>query len=685
MQTTRVYLVLIAAAALGTAAVPDLQAPGGGPIWVESVAGDRVTVVSDYWRLEFDLRNGGALDTIVFQHGSRRNLLVEPFHTYVDDWGDRNAPAVSFRQKRTVDMVRLEFSGKMGALGRVAGPVEFETVWTLSGFVARADHTIRLAEDLMVSTVGIASTALRADLDEFGLRAGPADDPDRRKQAPAAFGKATRAGTPLVDERHAPLYLIFFHRGLEGFDLTTASDLAAWESGLTGRSGWGRYQAQVTAGGQAIRVRREPLRAVQPVRIPKGTYTFSYYLGLPRIVAKSNRQWRHLSFGNHPWPSDQEVARWAEAGVNIVRLHNDYAEDGNFWHDGAWPPYDEKGIAEMRRVIAACHRHNIQVVPYFSLHEFHPQAQGYRDREQEWKRSTDQAGTVYHNYTRNGEYGAQMCPQSGWLERRKQDIERAYRELGFDGIYYDWVMSLACNNPGHHTALHAGADGVIDLLAWTRRLVAPKGTLILHLYGKMPSIAFENFADLVVNMEEISSAESLMKMGETPLVTLLAESIPRSPCPSYRRDRTRERNQNNIAQLVVQGMFPWSGGTGGEAYEETLKLFRTFRPYRLENYRFRDAFSGAVRTAWPDVYGAVYSDSDPALVVISNTFAERRRRVVWTLQPEALGWDGGARVVVKDTKTGTARTLDAGGLAGGALETELDGYEYRVFEIRKQP
>jgi hypothetical protein len=107
------------------------------------------------------------------------------------------------------------------------------------------------------------------------------------------------------------------------------------------------------------------------------------------------------------------------------------------------------------------------------------------------KPSVDQAGTVFHNAWGKGEFGAQMCPQSRWLERRKQDIEKAYRELGFDGIYYDWVMTLPCTNKAHNEKLHLGTDGVIDLLAWTRRLVARR-----HAdsppSGSMPSIAFEN-------------------------------------------------------------------------------------------------------------------------------------------------------------------------------------------------
>src|ERR1035441_3416925 len=77
-------LLVFGLAAGASAAVPDLQTPGSGPLNVEEAPGDRVKVTTDHWRMEFDLRNGGALDSIVFFHGSGKNVLVRPFRTYVD-------------------------------------------------------------------------------------------------------------------------------------------------------------------------------------------------------------------------------------------------------------------------------------------------------------------------------------------------------------------------------------------------------------------------------------------------------------------------------------------------------------------------------------------------------------------------------------------------------------------------
>jgi len=679
---------------LGSDAVMrDFHAPGGGSIHVDSSVRDRVKVTTDYWRLEFDLRNGGALDTIVFPHGSGKNVLVEPFRVNVDDWSDWNATETTFRTSQDGDVARLVFSGALAAPGRVPGPVSFETTWTLSPFVARVDYTLRFSGDLQASNVGIASTALRSDLNEFSLRPGLQAGPERLVSAQLRTGKVGDGDARLISEHHMPFRMLFAHRSLEGLDFNPASNIATWETGLTGAGGLGNYSAELARNGRAISIRLEPLRAAAPVRIRKGDYTFGLYLGLPRIVERSNRKWRHLSFGNHPWPSDEEIRKWAEDGVNIVRMHNDYSKDGIFWRDGAWPPYDEAGMAEARRVVAVCHRYKIQVVPYFSIHEFHPEAQGYAENVEAWKRSADPSGTVIHNRVFNGEYGAQMCPLSGWLERRKRDIETAYRELGFDGIYYDWMEALPCNHKAHAGgAVHLGIDGVVDLLAWTRRLIGPQGVLFLHS-STASSVAFENFGDVLITMEALAFAQKdMLRMQGIPVAELRDESVPRVPCPSYRPDRNMERNQNNIALWASLGVFPmWratgpsEATTGGPGYDLTLKLFRAFKPYKLEDYRLHNALTGVVQTGWEDIYGALYSSPSQALVVLSNANPEKRKNVSWRVNSPALGFAAPVKVSIKDVTSGKSQVVAEGALKDGSLVVDLDGYEYRLFEIRPAP
>jgi hypothetical protein len=284
-----------------------------------------------------------------------------------------------------------------------------------------------------------------------------------------------------------------------------------------------------------------------------------------------------------------------------------------------------------------------RVVPYFSIYEYHPEVPGFAENADQWTRSADPAGTLLHNPVRNGEYGVQMCPMSGWLEKRKCDVEKAYREFGFDGIYFDWVEPLPCNNRAHAGGLHSGTDGVIDLLAWTRRLIGPGGVLFLHSGIGVTPIVFENFGDVLITMEDLAYRQEMLRLPDIPVTGFLGEDLPRVPCPSYRTDLNKERNQNNIAVWVALGVFPmWratgpsTATTGGPGYDLTLKLFHTFQPYELENYRLHHALSGAVRTGWEDIYGAVYGSPDQALVVLSNVNAARRRNVPWRVEPEAL-------------------------------------------------
>ncbi|MEN6601882.1 MAG: hypothetical protein ABFD86_05650, partial [Bryobacteraceae bacterium] len=157
----------------------DLSAPGGGTLEVRQDPGGRVVVTSNHWRLEFDVANGGVLDTVTFPRGTGRNLLTRPFATYVDQWSDGNSPRTEFHMSRQGDTARLEFTGALGAAGRVAAPIRFETVWTITPFTVKVDQTLRLDSDIRASIVGIGAMSLRADIDECGWRIGPGDMPEK--------------------------------------------------------------------------------------------------------------------------------------------------------------------------------------------------------------------------------------------------------------------------------------------------------------------------------------------------------------------------------------------------------------------------------------------------------------------------------------------------------------------------
>jgi len=143
-------------------------------------------------------------------------------------------------------------------------------------------------------------------------------------------------------------------------------------------------------------------------------------------------------------------------------------------------------------------------VPYFSLKELHPICPEYIQYAEDWKRTVDSKGSIIHNYVGSGEFGAQMCLRSGWLDFRKASIDLVLSKHNFDGVYYDWVSALYCNNPQHlEGKKHNDVRELLDLIFWTRKRVGPNGLVFLHLSG-VPMMVIENVTDFVFTHEELN-------------------------------------------------------------------------------------------------------------------------------------------------------------------------------------
>jgi hypothetical protein len=56
--------------------------------------------------------------------------------------------------------------------------------------------------------------------------------------------------------------------------------------------------------------------------------------------------------------------------------------------------------------------------------------------------------------------------------------------------------------------------------------------------------------------------------------------------------------------------------------------------------------------------------------------------VVWRVLPERLGYAPSAGVNIRDTTSGRTSRVPWQALEDGSLATELDGFEYNLFEVR---
>ena len=89
-------------------------------------------------------------------------------------------------------------------------------------------------------------------------------------------------------------------------------------------------------------------------------------------------------------------------------------------------------------------------------------------------------GEVSHTYFFTGEFGGLMCMKSGWLERRKQDVETILSDLPWDGLYFDWCTYHPCCNGKHAPGWHTDVNEFLDFVMWCRRRIGKKGFLFVH-------------------------------------------------------------------------------------------------------------------------------------------------------------------------------------------------------------
>jgi hypothetical protein len=638
---------------------------------------NRIEVTSSYWQIGIDLGRGGTIDSVVFPYGSGRNLIVNPFHISVDGVQDIAGPVASSAIEQTDHGVRIVCTGDLGEFDGSPKGISYRHVYEMDDDVCLIRSILSFEQEIRARTIGVSEASFSSTLDEFGYRPSPWDDElEGGKWSRASWGRIAVNAWPVVESDHIPVYLMLFKRYVEGFDWSPFSKFGQWEEQLSGSRGQSYFRLLGQKDRQCIDLECKVLQAREPIAISPGSYEYAYYFGLPKIMERTPRKWYHIAFGNHPWPSDATIEKWAEAGVNVARLHNDYVSDGDFWHDGAWPPYGEEGMKELRRVIGACHEQGIKVVPYFSVHELHPISPGY-EHVDEWCRTMAPDQTAYHNHVRNGEYGVQMCPQSDWLNTLKANVEKAYRELSFDGIYYDWMHYMPCMNASHSSAVHTGVDGVIEMGRWTRDLIEPDGILILHIYGDFPSIPIGNMADLLVCMEETSNQETIYYHWQSlPLATVLGETVPRCPCPPYRRDHNELRTKSLIAQLSVMGMFQC------QSSDQALRFFSKFSRYPLQEYAFRGPWTKIVETSESAVAGAIYFKSEHAVIVLSNTQDTPASGVQWRLNLVDIGWAKQDKYhLVAPDGDYESRDVSAEQLSGNGLVVSLSPLEYVVIEI----
>ncbi len=521
--------------------------------------GDVFAVWNGYIRWEHDLRRGGELSGAYVLNGMGENILAAPQFSALCPWvrggwrqyhqyETRRAAAEDFSFARRPDGgIDVHFTSRLADAdgnflegARVGHSVRYR----MSG---AADHEVRIAleRDIDLGQVHVGSFSVRDDFDRLAVRPCSAAEWAVELQNPCVWtdlvhGKS-RSDLPAYRSRFLPLSVLLLKSGVEAIEMAMGDDLGAWDGLGTDFPGLAQGSICEARDPWRYEVTFAPLDSPRAGNVVKaGLHAFRYRMSLPfvrRNIAPLALAGGLLKF-NEPfekrWPDAGELRALADYGVRLARVHNDGDAYGNgvFWRDASYPPYPPAEMARMDKALADADAAGIDVVPYFSCKEWHPDAAMAADNSfaahgETCARRVVEGEKRMETFFGTSLFGVQMCLESEWWRIRRETIDEVLSRHAFRGMYYDWCMGLECINGAHGGGRrHWDNDRLLDLVEWSRARAGDGGRLYLHLTN-VPSLAIENLGDMIL-VEESEYFEIFPEMF-TPQVHFL-NVAPRSIC-----------------------------------------------------------------------------------------------------------------------------------------------------------
>ncbi|MBR2372667.1 MAG: hypothetical protein IKA87_00385 [Lentisphaeria bacterium] len=480
--------------------------------------GELVVVENRYVKCVHDPAAAGGISEAIIKNGSGKSLFTEPqsfiiaitehgaYHLYKAADADCR---ISEKNGNPVLDFRSVFKDSEGVvLEGTALNLHVEyTPWGEAMFRAEIDASRRIDD---IGMVQIGSLYASGDMNCLALQES------LYESISPYMGNGVKhymdiAPSPhaAYESSHLPRALLMFRKGVEGFQMVLGDDLAQWDSiggtlpGLQmGYVAWRENRKCYEIRFSAVDCRRDG-------QYLEGKLPFDFSLAFPFVREKmaplvpcsGNMLHGYRGFENR-WPLQSDIDALKDAGVSLMRLHNDgdSFDNGIFWRDADYPPYPADEMEKMDKMLAMANAAGIDVVPYFSIHEYHPEAPDFAENAEEWGRIAIEGDNIIPSYSGHGLFGYQMCLKTGWLKKRIDTIDEVLRKHAFKGVYYDWCSAKECLSPKHGRR-HWDYRELIDFLSWSYDRVAEyDGAVYLHL-TREPNIIAGNIASMVLTEE----------------------------------------------------------------------------------------------------------------------------------------------------------------------------------------
>ncbi len=602
-------------------------------------------IISPYWTVCHTLDRGGVVKSIEILHGTRKNLLLSPMESRIDEKWTESAdrfPMVNVRRHQNCVTVKVE--GYLCDLKGKRGPIAYKHIYRYGPFSIKHELTLLPQHSLRIHTLTALRMLVSTTLNEYSWGSTEWERVKPRymhvigPHCDDIWGRIPKSKGDIELDFSRPWQVALFQRNGEGFQWCGDSHEYAWNR-ILGTHNKGHYQLYQDKEGVLLEL--SPLQGEEKV-IFNTPVKLGWYLILPNIPEYGHRKYYEVAVGTCPFPSNERLQAWASAGVNLIRIHDDTDRQkgtNEYWHDGEFPPYSPAKMKKLEDFIKSCHKLGMRIVPYFSGWELSPEASVFARYAGNWYAPSQSNGRFrYTPYRGGGVYGALMCPDSGWGSYLERYIKRCVDELGFDGYYLDWSGPGVCKNCHHLPGEHNGIDGLVRLLERTREWLGASRLLIIHSGGQAMWLLHHNVADQIVTLEEgkkIGGYTPQTPMEYPPSVLFMpATSV--SIVPNILHDTCKEKSPRvklyrGLSHLVLLNALPYSyhfeevRAFGCRNWQELVKdnrglyaAFRIYGSYDWTKYRFFDGFSGAVKTFSRHVGAALYARPGEGIIVVSN-------------------------------------------------------------------
>jgi hypothetical protein len=341
------------------------------------------------------------------------------------------------------------------------------------------------------------------------------------------------------------------------------------------------------------------------------------------------------------YPTDEEIAGLARRGINLlIGCAN--------WRSGEYSR--PENARETRRVIAACHRNGIRIIPYITFTDLNHRTAAFRAHGEDWQ---IEPVAEFKHLTNLMCYGAE-----GWREHWKREVDTILDRFDFDGLYIDfWVGKMACRNTRHGCGVkypRFTLPGVREMAWHAFRRVREKGA------GRFILANTNLFAGaLVNNLVDVRLPGEWANIEETPPALVRSHlNSRRLGCNALlltgpvRELGLRSASFSLRCQSPMVMAYGSARGADRRARAEPegvlMRYADMLRFFGVGQARCQGAWQPDESLSWPGEEATLYwcRSQRGAIVVVANLSQKRTRGRLRIAKPARLGVSGRKRYLV---------------------------------------